>query len=598
MAIEQFVNNAASTLASSITSGATTLTVASAATFPTAGTFRLVIGTEIIIVGAVSGTTFSSLTRGAEGTTAAAHTSGDAVTCILTAGSLVGVAGSINLSGLLSARPAAGVAGRVYYATDTFASYRDNGTTWDTLGSAGGGGGALVLLDSKTAANSASLDFTTAITSAYDEYVVEFINVTPATNGVSCVMRVSSNGGSSWDAGANYNFVQRIQSSTYAAATEQLSATSVYLGGVLSNTASAGGLNGRLRIFNPLSTTAVKWFQSNTAFLASNDSHFYLLDVAGQWNISGTAQNAVQFLMSTGNIASGTIRIYGIAKTASGGGGTAAANTGLCQGRLTTESGVAVSTSDRTAQSTLYFTPYQGNRVALYSGSAWGEYALTERSFVLTGLTSGKNYDVFLYDNAGTLTLELSAAWSSDSARTDALILQDAVWVKSGATTRRYIGTIRTTGTTTTADAANQLFVWNCYNRVSRTLRRTYTTTYTYATNTIREQNGVTTERLEFVRGLNEDGVLLSLATRLENPNAGTASISVGFGFDSTTAFDTETAIAQARLTDFMYMGATLAAVKRPAAGYHYVTMLERTEVNTARSNAGSDRTLMATVIG
>jgi hypothetical protein len=92
---------------------------------------------------------------------------------------------------------------------------------------------------------------------------------------------------------------------------------------------------------------------------------------------------------------------------------SAVPNTGLCQGRLTTESGVGVSTSDRTSQSTIYFTPYLGNRVALYSGSAWAEYTLTERSLALSGLTSGKNYDVFLYNNSGTLTLELSAAWTT-----------------------------------------------------------------------------------------------------------------------------------------------------------------------------------------
>lgn len=35
--------------------------------------------------------------------------------------------------GLLSARAAASVAGRFYYATDTTFMYRDNGSTWDTL---------------------------------------------------------------------------------------------------------------------------------------------------------------------------------------------------------------------------------------------------------------------------------------------------------------------------------------------------------------------------------------------------------------------------------------------------------------------------------
>jgi hypothetical protein len=38
-----------------------------------------------------------------------------------------------DLTGLLSARPAAGSAGRLYHATDNGLTYRDNGTTWQAL---------------------------------------------------------------------------------------------------------------------------------------------------------------------------------------------------------------------------------------------------------------------------------------------------------------------------------------------------------------------------------------------------------------------------------------------------------------------------------
>jgi len=35
--------------------------------------------------------------------------------------------------GLASARPAADIVGRYYYASDTQTAYRDNGTSWDEL---------------------------------------------------------------------------------------------------------------------------------------------------------------------------------------------------------------------------------------------------------------------------------------------------------------------------------------------------------------------------------------------------------------------------------------------------------------------------------
>jgi hypothetical protein len=85
---EQYANLAATTLSGnggSITSGATSMIVASASAFPTVGQFRVIVESEIMIVTAVSGTTFT-ITRGAESTSAASHNDGVAVTHVCTAG--------------------------------------------------------------------------------------------------------------------------------------------------------------------------------------------------------------------------------------------------------------------------------------------------------------------------------------------------------------------------------------------------------------------------------------------------------------------------------------------------------------------------------
>jgi hypothetical protein len=125
-------------------------------------------------------------------------------------------------------------------------------------------------------------------------------------------------------------------------------------------------------------------------------------------------------------------------------------------GRLTTESGVPVSTTDRASQGTVLYTPYLSDYARLYDGTRVREYSFTERSLSLTGLlTSGKNYDWFLYDSSGTLTLELSAAWTNDTTRADALAWQTGLgWVKSGTPTRFWLGTMRATGTGTTEDSS------------------------------------------------------------------------------------------------------------------------------------------------
>lgn len=84
----RYANNPQTTLSGAVTAGATSITVASAAGFPARGQFPIIVDAEIMLVTGVSGTTWT-VTRAAEGTSAAAHASGTAVTNVLTAASLL-----------------------------------------------------------------------------------------------------------------------------------------------------------------------------------------------------------------------------------------------------------------------------------------------------------------------------------------------------------------------------------------------------------------------------------------------------------------------------------------------------------------------------
>lgn len=218
---------------------------------------------------------------------------------------------------------------------------------------------------------------------------------------------------------------------------------------------------------------------------------------------------------------------------ATGGGGSSDYN--VACGRLTTESGQPVSTSDRTSQSTLYYALFGCNRVGLYDGSSWAVSTFTERSLSLSGLTSDKNYDVFLYDNSGTLTLELSAAWTNDTTRADAIAVQDGVWVKSGSTTRRLIGTIRTTGTTTTEDSAAKRFVANVYNRRRRSLEAATETadSWSYTTPAWRQSNANSANQLMFVVSMTDE--VVSARARSACYSASNVSWAAGVGVNSTS---------------------------------------------------------------
>lgn len=235
-------------------------------------------------------------------------------------------------------------------------------------------------------------------------------------------------------------------------------------------------------------------------------------------------------------------------------------------GRLTTESGVPISTSDWTGRGTLYYTPHAHGGVRLYDGTRWRLYTFTERSLSLT-LTADKNYDVFLYDNAGTLTLELSAAWTNDTTRADALTTQDGVTVKSGATTRLWLGTIRASGSNVTEDSLTKRYVWNAYNRVDRHMRRASASSHSYSGTSWRYWDNSSANRLAFVLGEPS-----AVGATLRDYVTTGAYAQVGIGVDSDTAtpdtWSWEPASAEHGLSCSVY--------GQFSAGHRFLAALER----------------------
>jgi hypothetical protein len=88
MSSYQYANNPSTTLAGAITAGATSISVASAADFPTKGKFTIIVDSEIMLVTGVAGTVWT-VERGVEDTVAASHTNNTPVTGILTKGSFL-----------------------------------------------------------------------------------------------------------------------------------------------------------------------------------------------------------------------------------------------------------------------------------------------------------------------------------------------------------------------------------------------------------------------------------------------------------------------------------------------------------------------------
>jgi hypothetical protein len=243
----------------------------------------------------------------------------------------------------------------------------------------------------------------------------------------------------------------------------------------------------------------------------------------------------------------------------------------ICQGRLTLTTATPITTSDVTAATTIYFTPYLGSNVSTYNGTSWTTYAFTEKSLSLAGLTANTNYDIFIVDN--TLALE-AVAWTNDTTRATALVLQDGIYVKSGATTRRYLGTIRITGTTGQCeDSYLKRYVWNYYNRTRRMLKVIETTaSWTYGSTTWGSLNGSTSNRVQFVVGLSEDPVYLFLGVSCDG-SANSQNSSVGIGLDTTSSNSAEVTTAALRTGTI-----TATYDNYPNIGFHYLQALQVTQ--------------------
>ncbi len=178
-------------------------------------------------------------------------------------------------------------------------------------------GAGLVLVEEHTASNSASLAFTTCISSTYDEYQLELLNLLPASDANDFWLQFSTDGGSTYDSTSGH-YGTGIES-WIAATNSQTGSTSdtkILLSqglSQISSNATYGGISGTYKIFSPGLTQYVR-VSGMTNSADSAGVQFDLGTVnAGSYR-GGSAANAFKILAASGNITSGNARCYGLAK--------------------------------------------------------------------------------------------------------------------------------------------------------------------------------------------------------------------------------------------------------------------------------------------
>lgn len=255
-------------------------------------------------------------------------------------------------------------------------------------------------------------------------------------------------------------------------------------------------------------------------------------------------------------------------------------NTALCEARLTLTTAVPVTTADVSNVGTIYFTPFRGARLALHNGTGWLTHILTEISIAVPN-TTATMYDMFCYSNAGTPTLE-ALAWTNDTTRATALTTLDGVLVKTGATTRRYLGSFRTDDNLSAkcTDTALRRYLWNYYNRAPKRLAVGNDTSHTYNSGTFRPfNNDAANSQVQLVVGVVEGWLnclnLGNMSRALSTDGQPIMSIAI-----NSTATP-----GGGRLQMSNFVGGvrvTLVDNMLPVAGYNYIVAMESCTPGTA----------------
>jgi hypothetical protein len=169
------------------------------------------------------------------------------------------------------------------------------------------------LISSATASSSSSIDFT-GLSSTYFAYKIVASNVVPASDTVDLYFRTSTDGGSTYDSGASdyaYAALAMLASSSPSNAAVGDNARAEI--NVTASTSLGSGTNEsidmELTIFNPSGTGHTRVLYQT---FVNTSAPAYESAYGAGVRLSAADVDAVRFVLSSGNIASGEFRLYGI----------------------------------------------------------------------------------------------------------------------------------------------------------------------------------------------------------------------------------------------------------------------------------------------
>ena len=177
--------------------------------------------------------------------------------------------------------------------------------------------GELVFISKQTASSSATISFTSGIDSTYKEYIFYFNNIHPATDYVNFQFQANASGGSGYNETITSTFFsaqnREDDSGTglgYRTGDDQAQGTGFQTLIIQLGNGNDESGSGFLHLFNPSNTTFVKHFIARSSVLQF-ENRIYDNFCSGYINTT-SAIDEIQFKMSSGNIDSGDILLFGL----------------------------------------------------------------------------------------------------------------------------------------------------------------------------------------------------------------------------------------------------------------------------------------------
>lgn len=175
------------------------------------------------------------------------------------------------------------------------------------------------LLQTQTASSDATVTFSSNIDSTYNEYMFLFVNIHPQTEDAQLQFQANAVGGSGFNETITDNTFQAYHSETASSQALQYTNNDQGNGTAFSSLTFDGvgdsndsSASGYLRLYNPSGTTHVKLFEAFTQHDHEASSVFCMSSFQSGYFNTTAAIDEIQFKFSTGNIDSGTFKLYGV----------------------------------------------------------------------------------------------------------------------------------------------------------------------------------------------------------------------------------------------------------------------------------------------